>query len=151
MAPKWWSRAEDDLRAAEILLEDESGAPWVAAYHAQQAVEKAIKAYLVAQGMSAAEPAFRVHEIDDLRRLVREHDRALAATLSVADHLGDYAVEARYPPMAPGVEDLTRDDARAAVESARDAVKAVSERLSDLLSASSTPELPDSERSGPAQ
>lgn len=99
----------------------------------QQAVEKGIKAYLVAQGVSASDRSFKVHEIDDLRELVREHDRALAAAISIADPLGDYAVEARYPPMAPGVPGVTADDARTALETAAEAMEAVYEALSRLL------------------
>lgn len=139
MAPQWWRRAVDDLRAAEILLEEGAGAAWVVAYHAQQAVEKGIKAYLVAQGVSAADRSFRVHEIDDLRQLVRDHDRALAAALSPADPLGDYAVEARYPPVAPGVEEVSGEEARTAVETAREATKVIRERLSRLLPDVSAP------------
>lgn len=148
MAPEWWSRALDDLRGAEILLEDEAGAPWLVAYHAQQAVEKGIKAYLVAQGVSTSDRSFKVHEIDDLRELVREHDRTLAAALSMADPLGDYAVEARYPPVAPGVEGVTADDARTALETAGEAMEIVHEPLSRLLPDLPAPESPDTGRGG---
>lgn len=136
MAPEWWSRALDDLQAAELLLND--GAPWLVAYHAQQAVEKGIKAYLVAQGVSASDRSFKVHEIDDLRELVRGHDDALAAALSIADPLGDYAVEARYPPVAPGVQGVTADEARTALETAGEAMGIVHDSLSRIL-----PDLPD--------
>lgn len=148
MAPEWWGRALDDLRAAGILLSDDAGAPWLVAYHAQQAVEKGIKAYLVAQGVSASDRSFKVHEIDDLRELVREHDRALAGALSMADPLGDYAVEARYPPMAPGVEGVTADEARMALEAAEEAMAVVHESLSRLLPDLPAPRDPDTGRSG---
>jgi HEPN domain-containing protein len=48
MAPQWWSQAYDDLAAAEALLRDRFHAAWVIAYHAQQAGEKFIKAYRLA-------------------------------------------------------------------------------------------------------
>jgi HEPN domain-containing protein len=52
LAPVWWGRAEDDLRAAVTLLEHAEGGLWTAAFHAQQAAEKFIKAFLVARGVS---------------------------------------------------------------------------------------------------
>ena len=70
MAPAWWRRASDDLAAAEELAANGFSAAWVVAHHAQQAVEKFIKAYLVAHGLSSDAPGFRTHEIDDLRDLV---------------------------------------------------------------------------------
>lgn len=149
MAPEWWGRALDDLWAAGTLMDDDDArAPWVVAYHAQQAVEKGIKAYLVAQGVSASDRSFKVHEIDDLRELVREHDRTLAAALSMADPLGDYAVEARYPPMAPGVEGVTADDAQTALETAREAMAVIHESLSRLLPDMPAPDNPDPGRGG---
>lgn len=42
----WLARARDDLAVAETLLE--AGSPaWAVCYHAQQAIEKGIKALLV--------------------------------------------------------------------------------------------------------
>jgi HEPN domain-containing protein len=146
MAPEWWSRALDDLRAAEILMYD--GAPWLVAYHAQQAVEKGIKAYLVAQGVSTSDRSFRVHEIDDLRERVREHDRTLAEDLSIADPLGDYAVEAGYPPAAPGVEGITAEEARGALEIAGEAMEVVHKYVSRLLPDLPAPASPDTRRDG---
>ena len=46
IAEKWLKKARTDLRVAEKLLHI-GEKPWVIAFHAQQAVEKALKAYLV--------------------------------------------------------------------------------------------------------
>lgn len=81
MAPAWWRRASDDLAAAEELAGNGFSAAWVIAYHARQAVEKFIKAYLVAHGLSSDTPGFRTHEIDDLRDLVGQFDADRDAAL----------------------------------------------------------------------
>jgi HEPN domain-containing protein len=134
MAPQWWSQAYDDLAAAEALLRDRFHAAWVIAYHAQQAAEKFIKAYLVACGMSSDERGFRTHEIDDLRLLVRRFDEELAEFLAVADGLSEYAVEARYPAIAPGIdEQVSPDDARRAVELAQQVEARLREVLEPIL------------------
>ena len=49
IAEKWLNKALTDLKVAEKLFEI-SEEPWVIAFHAQQAVEKALKAYLVLHG-----------------------------------------------------------------------------------------------------
>lgn len=47
-AQDWLARAERDLEAAEVLLAREPPLPEMVAYHAQQAAEKALKAFLAA-------------------------------------------------------------------------------------------------------
>ena len=93
-------------------------------------------------------PEWWSRALDDLRELVREHDDALAAALSVADSLGDYAVEARYPPVAPGVQGVTADEARTALETAGEAMGIVHDSLSRTLPDLSDPTSPDTGSGG---
>lgn len=134
MAPAWWRRGKGDLEAAEELAENGFSASWIVAYHSQQAVEKFIKSYLVAHGLSSDTAGFRTHEIDDLRDLVSGFDPELAETLSVADDLSDYAVEARYPPPSPGVEEtITEDEALDALGVARQVGQRLQRELRPIL------------------
>lgn len=48
-ADEWITKAEEDLAAARRLLQDDP-LPTPAAFHCQQAAEKALKAFLVARG-----------------------------------------------------------------------------------------------------
>jgi HEPN domain-containing protein len=52
LARRWLSKARTDLVLATVVLErDREGLEgWAAAFHAQQAAEKALKAVLVARG-----------------------------------------------------------------------------------------------------
>lgn len=107
---RWLRYAEDDLRSAEILLE-QSGVPRASCFHAQQAAEKSIKAIFV---FLQVDFPF-THDLNRLRDLlpdgwsVKEEFPDLA-TLSA------WAVEPRYPG---DLIEATRQDAETAVEQAR--------------------------------
>jgi HEPN domain-containing protein len=134
LAPTWWRRGEDDFRAAETLLHHAESGLWTAAFHAQQAAEKFIKAYLVAHGVSVDRREFRTHEIDNLRSLVGQSDPALADTLAFADVLSEYAVESRYPPVAPGIDDeVPPQEAEEAIEIAQRVRDTLWAKLSGIL------------------
>src|SRR5438445_358947 len=61
-AGEWLVRAQEDLAAAERLLQTSPPLLAVAAYHAQQAGEKALKAFLAAHNV-----AFRsTHNLEEL-------------------------------------------------------------------------------------
>ena len=108
VARSWLRRARSDLVAARNALaaRDELD-PWVASFHAQQAAEKFLKAYLVA-------PV----------------DGALAAALSAGVQLTDYGVDVRYPGDIPR---LDADDAKCAVDCAAEVRDAVTSRLEPTL------------------
>ncbi|CAN5777682.1 MAG: HEPN domain-containing protein [Gemmatimonadetes bacterium] len=92
--------AEQDLRLAEIALATRDYTGWgQIGFHAQQAVEKLLKALLISHHVHP-DP---VHDIADLRGQLRLWDRELADDLQEADSLNLYAVRYRYPP-----KDLTR-------------------------------------------
>lgn len=77
-------------------------------FHAQQAVEKFIKAFLARSAVDFQDQ----HDIDYLQGLVRRVDAQLASKIDPAASLNRYAVGTRYPGRyAP----VTRDQAQAAV------------------------------------
>jgi HEPN domain-containing protein len=49
---EWFSKAEEDLAAARVLLAGEPQLPSIAAFHLQQAVEKYLKGFLLVKGWS---------------------------------------------------------------------------------------------------
>ena len=63
----WLAKAAEDAAAARMLLS--GGLAGLAAFHVQQAAEKALKALLVA----AARDIHRVHDINTLADLARAH------------------------------------------------------------------------------
>ena len=69
-------RAESDLRASVTLAEDREMADDVVGFHAQQAVEKALKAVLVLEGVSFP----RTHDLELLAARVRERNKTRSAT-----------------------------------------------------------------------
>ena len=93
---KWWEYAENDLDTARVLFRAER---WDAAsFHAQQAVEKGLKALLV-QALGGLPP--RVHDLVRLGELVGVPEEVL----SELDDLSRAYVVTRYPDaVPPGVE-----------------------------------------------
>ncbi len=118
---QWYRKAEQDLRVAAHLLEIEDDCPVEAVcFHAQQAVEKYVKALLT--DLVIAFP--RVHDIGDLVERVPEAWRPQIEPI-VQEKLSYYAVATRYP----GESWVTREDAEAAVVAAREVRAAVVARV----------------------
>ena len=99
----WPSKADLDVRAAHIdldafppLLED-------ASFHCQQAVEKALKAFLTWHDR----PFRRTHDLNELGRQVTAIAPELESLLRQAAVLSEFAWAYRYPGDPP---ELTRDE-----------------------------------------
>ena len=105
VAGRWIAKADERL----IALDDSLAA--VVCFHAQQAVEKLLKALLVFAGV----PFARTHDVIRLAQLLPGD---LAPPVPVADlaPLNRYAVEARYPI---GEEPISGEEARAAIAVSR--------------------------------
>ncbi len=88
----WLLFAEDDFEAAEILCRE--GKLHIALYHLQQAVEKSLKAVIVAKGIGALR---RTHRIDVLLNILREQGVEIPYSVELAEILTDYAFSTRYP------------------------------------------------------
>ena len=84
-------KADSDLENAALCVT--SGVSLdTACFHAQQAAEKLLKAYLMAYGL----PAPFTHNIKKLVELCEQHNSAFQAMKSLGQALTPYAVHLRY-------------------------------------------------------
>ena len=123
---QWLRRADADLVNAAHTLKLREGCPLATVcFHAQQCVEKSLKALLVLN----SSPFPKAHDLAELLRRTAEHaDLGLPAEEIVA--LNRHAVETRYPGE---YEEITREDAVEALDVARRVRKAVHRLMPDEL------------------
>ncbi|MGH7564159.1 MAG: HEPN domain-containing protein [Gemmatimonadota bacterium] len=109
---QWVEKAENDLLTAEHTLGLGEACPTdMICFHAQQCVEKYLKAVLGIQGI--AHP--RTHDVAHLIALLPEPS-AVGLEPEEQERLTDYATVTRYPG---DYEPISVEEARAAVEVAR--------------------------------
>ncbi len=100
---EWLSFAEDDLKAAKLMLFNEEIILGPALYHTQQCAEKAIKAFLIYKD----KPLRRIHDLVELVHLCIELDGDFEEILMDAADLNPYATRARYPDSYYIMPDVT--------------------------------------------
>lgn len=86
----WVRKAESDLTAMRSC--SDGGALDAACFHAQQAVEKLLKAYLTAFDLRFP----FVHNLEQLSDICAERDSAFREIKEISQELTPYAVELRY-------------------------------------------------------
>jgi len=108
-ANEWLSRAKDDLATVEKLLDDE-GLTNIAAFHAQQCIEKSFKAMIEAAGQSVP----RIHDLVRLFACLSE-DCEMPIDETVLIELSTIYLDSRYPVTTgflpsgrPDFEDIRR-------------------------------------------
>lgn len=121
----WLRKAEGDLRAAEHLLTLEQTDYFTAAFHAQQAAEKFLKAFLVRHQV----PFPKTHDIQRLLELAAEADPSSKEELASTTMLTPFGVEFRYP----GEEVADLETAQQALREAKRVQAAVLQRLKEYL------------------
>ncbi len=119
---QWLERSKADLDGAEVAL---AGDPLITehvCFHGQQAVEKALKAFLVYHEVEFA----WTHQIGFLLELCVKLDNAFARFVTLAVPLTEYSVGFRYPfcGQLPSLE-----QAHVALETARKVFQFVADRL----------------------
>lgn len=113
----WFKKANEDLVVATGLLAMQTPQVWTAiGFHCQQAAEKAIKGFLVYQGVAFT----KTHDIGQLISYFQGIDQTLRDLLVEASDLTPFAVEYRYPDAARDV--LTIEDINNALATARKVV-----------------------------
>lgn len=111
-AKEWLRYAKGDLHVAELILRDEESLPSLAAFHAQQAAEKALKAILILRDVDFP----RTHDLVALAGLLPHAERVLSVSDAELEELTTWAVEARYPGE---LALATREEARTVYSSTR--------------------------------
>jgi HEPN domain-containing protein len=98
-AREWLVRADEDRAAAARMLQIPPPLLATAVYHAQQAGEKALKAFLAAHNT----PFRPTHNLEDLLSVCIFIDAGFGQLAPVARMLTPYATRFRYPtgPLAP--------------------------------------------------
>ena len=122
----WLEKAWEDLAAAALDLGANPPLCGDTAFHAQQAVEKALKAFLTWHGREFR----KTHNLIELGQHGGELDRNLEPLLRQAAPLTEYAWKFRYPgdPERP-----TQQEAEEALATARRVYDAVVERLPGIV------------------
>lgn len=119
---EWIVKAREDLELAQYALTAQK--PFISSslFHAQQAAEKALKAFLTWHSI----PFRKTHSIEDLGEQGLHIDESLAQTVDRAVPLTEYAWRFRYPgaPLPP-----TLEDAMQAIVLAKEVMDAVPVRL----------------------
>jgi HEPN domain-containing protein len=108
----WVVKADEDLCVAERVLEPADGCPAASVgFHAQQCIEKYVKALLVWRGLESP----KTHDLLKLLRLLPASART-GLSADEAETLTDYATVSRYPGED---EPLRYVEAKRAVQVAR--------------------------------
>ena len=120
----WVARAEEDFTLARSALRRKKPLLYGATFHAQQCVEKYLKALRVARGLVFP----RTHALVALSDLCLQGGITILVAQDALDRLAAYAVQVRYPGEAP-----TLDEAREALQVAQTVRRFVRRFLNSYL------------------
>jgi len=115
-------KAGNDLRTAESVLQVTPPIADTACFHAQQCVEKMLKAVLTAKGRHVE----RTHSLPRLLELATREDAELNSLKETSVTLTDYALTGRYPD---DWRDISIEEAKAAVFMASQAMELMMGKL----------------------
>lgn len=108
---KWFKKAEQDLFTINVLLQSDSCPSEICCFHAQQAAEKYLKAYLVSRQIDFP----KIHDLVKLVMLCATANSEFKKIEEVASQLTDYAITPRYPD---DMHEPTLGDAKQAYQNA---------------------------------
>lgn len=97
--------AGKDLKALHALLDPEAADDEIFGFHAQQVVEKALKAWIASIGGVYG----RTHDIAQLLQILNNH-RCNIEAFETLDELNPFGVGFRYEAMDPGEPPLARQE-----------------------------------------
>ncbi len=114
---KWVGKAEENLRAAEAMVE--RGIYAAACSHAQQAAEMALKGLSI--HLAGIQPL--THSLAEIAQRLREHSSIRLPDDNELRWLQEHYLQARYPNAR--ISDYTADEAERAIRIAAEVVRSV--------------------------
>ncbi|MCF7810288.1 HEPN domain-containing protein [bacterium] len=123
---EWLLLAEEDHISANSLLKNEPSVGFTICFHAQQFVEKALKAYLTSKQR-------HIEKTHDLLRIIKQcavYDTEFMNYETIADELSPYATDTRYPD---NYHHISTDEAKEAVANAERILNFVKAKLDPSL------------------
>lgn len=130
LVAQWVAKADEDLWLIERIAGEARGHPSLVAFHAQQAVEKYVKALLARHQIDFP----KTHDIKSLLDLLSSVDPETASHLLEARWLTPFSAAIRYPGDFP---DLRPGDEDEAIRTAQRTRAVVMGRLEGYLSGKS--------------
>jgi HEPN domain-containing protein len=121
LVKNWLEKARRDLITAKIGLEYSEHFADIICFHAQQAGEKYIKAFLIFHEMAFP----KTHSIEDLLLLAAQKDQAFLSFIDRENILTPYAVEIRYGESEPP----SLEDEKSAIKISEELMNLVFEKL----------------------
>jgi len=118
---EWMRHAWSDMTIAK-MVENDAIAPEIIAFHAQQAVEKALKALLIQRQVEFP----RTHIIGVLLVFCKESGYKIEENLEEAATLSRYAIASRYPGET---DPITRQEAKLAADLADQVINWVESQI----------------------
>ena len=109
---EWIERAEDDIKASQILLSDKNYPPNIVCFLCEQAVEKYIKAFLT---FNRIEFPYTHDIMLILEKYLLPSDETFSEIRNQISLLNEYSVKPRYPDF---LESYSQKDAKEAYDSA---------------------------------
>jgi HEPN domain-containing protein len=106
---RWWRKAGSDIAAIDALLS--AGAFDTACFHAQQAAERALKAYLLSKDTEFPP----THNLSKLVELCSRLDASFGSLMALVESLTPYAVELRYDDEFWPSEEVAQEARRSAL------------------------------------
>ncbi len=106
---RWCIKADHDYKTAKLLLVEGPELTDNICFHAQQAAEKYLKAFLVYSGLHVE----KIHYLPRLIELCSKADPQFHDLIEDAREITDYAASGRYPD---GWEEIPLSEAKEAVQ-----------------------------------
>jgi HEPN domain-containing protein len=114
LARKFLAVADNDIKAFQKLADDSEIADASVGFHAQQAVEKCLKAVLALHSIKFR----KKHDLGELLDLYEQNKLPLPPMMDVLDELNPYAVTLRYD-LLDDIEALNRERTKEIVNAVR--------------------------------